>query len=116
MSPSDDVERQLRSKKQQSTDDDSAEIEAASFKKFPVEANSLARVGEVIVQHFSKSTLFHTEGGMRISLQTLCPLQDISYYINYYVSSNIPYFLDQTLPWNSRRYRNVPKLYCRRIF
>ena len=44
LSPNDDVERQLRSKKQQSTDDDSAEIEAASFKKFPVEVNSLARV------------------------------------------------------------------------
>ena len=38
------MERQLRSKKQQATDDDSAEIEAASFKKFPVEVNSLARV------------------------------------------------------------------------
>ena len=48
LSPSDDVERQLRSRKQQSTDDDSAEIEAASFKKFPVEVNSLARVSECV--------------------------------------------------------------------
>jgi hypothetical protein len=44
LTPDDDVERQLRSRKQQSSDDDSAEIEAASFKKFPVEVNSLARV------------------------------------------------------------------------
>lgn len=44
LTPDDDVERQLRSRKLQSTDDDSAEIEAASFKKFPVEVNSLARV------------------------------------------------------------------------
>ena len=39
VSPSDDVERQLHIKKQQSTDNDSVEIEAASFKKFPVEVN-----------------------------------------------------------------------------
>ena len=44
LTPDDDVDRQLRARKQQSTEDDSAEIEAASFKKFPVEVNSLARV------------------------------------------------------------------------
>ena len=44
MTPNDDVDRQLRARKQQSAEDDSAEIEAASFKKFPVEVNSLARV------------------------------------------------------------------------
>ena len=49
MTPDDDVERQLRSRKQQSTDDDSAEIEAASFKKFPVEVNSLARVSTLVL-------------------------------------------------------------------
>ena len=44
LAPEDDVERQLRAKKLQTAEDDTAEIEAASFKKFSVEANSLARV------------------------------------------------------------------------
>ena len=44
LTPDDDVDRQLKGRKQQVQDDDSAEIEAASFKKFPVEVNTLARV------------------------------------------------------------------------
>ena len=42
------MDRQLRARKQPSAEDDSAEIEAASFKKFPVEVNSLARVRVVV--------------------------------------------------------------------
>ena len=38
------MERQLRAKKLQTAEDDTAEIEAASFKKFTIEANNLARV------------------------------------------------------------------------
>ena len=44
------MDRQLRARKQPSAEDDSAEIEAASFKKFPVEVNSLARVRVVIMR------------------------------------------------------------------
>lgn len=44
LSPEDDVDRQLKASKTKSIEDDSAEIEAASFKKFPVEVNSLTRV------------------------------------------------------------------------
>ncbi len=45
LTPDDDVDRQLRTRKQQQpSEEESAEIEAASFKKFPVEVNSLARV------------------------------------------------------------------------
>ena len=44
LTPDDDVDRQLKAHKQQTHEDDSAEIEAASFKKFPVEVNCLTRV------------------------------------------------------------------------
>ena len=44
LTPDDDVDRHLKGGKQQLGDDDSAEIEAASFKKFPVEVNALTRV------------------------------------------------------------------------
>ena len=44
LSPEDDVDRQLKASKTRSVEDDSAEIEAASFKKFPVEVNALTRV------------------------------------------------------------------------
>ena len=44
LSPEDDVDRQLKNSKVKSLEDDSAEIEAASFKKFPVEVNALTRV------------------------------------------------------------------------
>lgn len=44
MAPEDDVERQIRARKLQTPEDDTAEIEAASFKKFSVETNALARV------------------------------------------------------------------------
>ena len=44
MIPEDDVDRQLRTRKQQTDEDNSAEIEIASFKKFHMEVNALARV------------------------------------------------------------------------
>ncbi len=44
LTPDDDVDRHLKGGKQQLHDDESAEIEAASFKKFPVEVNALTRV------------------------------------------------------------------------
>ena len=44
LSPEDDVDRQLKAGKSKSVEDDSAEIEAASFKKFPLEPNALTRV------------------------------------------------------------------------
>ena len=40
------MERQLRAKKLQTAEDDTAEIEAALYKKFAVEANTLARVSD----------------------------------------------------------------------
>jgi FKBP12-rapamycin complex-associated protein len=43
LSPEDDVDRQLKAGKSKSSEDDSAEIEAASFKKFPLEPNALTR-------------------------------------------------------------------------
>ncbi|CAI7993434.1 Serine/threonine-protein kinase tor, partial [Geodia barretti] len=43
LSPEDDVDRQLKAGKSKSVEDDSAEIEAASFKKFPLEPNALTR-------------------------------------------------------------------------
>ena len=39
------MDRQLKASKTKTVEDDSAEIEAASFKKFPVEVNALTRVG-----------------------------------------------------------------------
>ncbi len=52
LTPDDDVDRQLRARKQQQpNEDESAEIEAASFKKFPVEVNSLARVSVQLLAH-----------------------------------------------------------------
>jgi hypothetical protein len=44
LTPDDDSDLQSRTKKQQSHDDDSAEIEAVSFKKFPLDVNSLTKV------------------------------------------------------------------------
>lgn len=44
LTPDDDSDRQNKSKKQQNHYDDSAEIEAVSFKKFPLDVNSLAKV------------------------------------------------------------------------
>ena len=38
------MDRQLKASKSRSVEDDSAEIEAASFKKFPLETNALTRV------------------------------------------------------------------------
>jgi hypothetical protein len=46
------VERQIRAKKLQTAEDDTAEIEAASFKKFTVETNALARVCVIYVHPF----------------------------------------------------------------
>ncbi len=44
MVPDDDVDRKI--KRQQPDEDNSAEIEAASFKKFHMEVNALSRVSE----------------------------------------------------------------------
>ena len=38
------MDRQLKASKTKLVEDDSAEIEATSFKKFPVEVNALTRV------------------------------------------------------------------------
>ena len=42
------MERQIRAKKLQTAEDDTAEIEAASFKKFTVKTDALARVSVLI--------------------------------------------------------------------
>ena len=57
MIPEDDVDRQLRTRKQQTDEDNSAEIEIASFKKFHMEVNALARVSSGLYNMYRSSTV-----------------------------------------------------------
>ena len=71
LSPDDDVDRQLKASKSKSVEDDSAEIEAASFKKFPVEVNALTRVrggaGGVVSRVWSHSLLSSLRRGRQLA-------------------------------------------------